>query len=187
MNLSRAFWVQKFIICVKRGLPVVLVVCVVLFSRFSWKKLQKKQKENHADLVRDSQKWFDMKIHLICIKTLSGWKGCTLYYCLLSPSNWINTQWSGEKWGLDQLFWGWLKEKWCAFHPPPKKSMRRSWLCMCVVIKAAQIQICVWCAQRNQHLQDSSSYFQPRLAGSIPASAMQSDHLLHSVLWKINW
>lgn len=66
-------------VCVKRGLPVVLVVCVVLFSRFLYKKLQKQQKENHADLLRDSQKWFDMKIHLICIKTLSGWKGCTLY------------------------------------------------------------------------------------------------------------
>lgn len=42
-------------------------------------KLQKKQKENHADLLKDSQKRFEMKIHLICIKNLSGWKGCTLY------------------------------------------------------------------------------------------------------------
>lgn len=64
--------------CRKRSACGAGSLCCSIFQ-IHMEKLQKKQKENHADLLRDSQKWFDMKIHLICIKTLSGWKGCTLY------------------------------------------------------------------------------------------------------------
>lgn len=84
INSSRAFSVQKSVLCVKRRLGCGVGSCGVIFSRFSWKNYKRSNRKSivllqHAVLLKDNQQGFYMKIHLICINNICGWKGCILY------------------------------------------------------------------------------------------------------------
>lgn len=83
INSSSFFSTDICTMC-KRKLALCVGSCGVIFSRFSWKNYRRSNRKSimllqHADLLKDNQQRFYMKMHLICINNMYGWKGCTLY------------------------------------------------------------------------------------------------------------